>query len=188
VLVTGCASTNEHSRNANLPHPGLDRRSAPAVDPEARRRAEAVAGRVAAKAQRTERAEGRQDLVKDRVSVKFDGDGRAIVEQLGEASWYGRWHHGRKTASGTRFDQHALTAAHPTLPLGTEATVTNLANGRSVDVVINDRGPYVRGRDIDLSKAAARAIGVTERGAAAVKIDAAVPPAAADAMPSPSAR
>jgi rare lipoprotein A len=105
-------------------------------------------------------AEGGPDLVVDRVRVKISAAGRVMVEQLGEASWSGAWHHGRPTASGARFDEHALTAAHPTLPLGTRATVTNLATGASVDVVVNDRGPYVYGRDIDLSRAAAEAIGV----------------------------
>ena len=103
--------------------------------------------------------------------MKTTADGRVMVEQLGEASWYGTWHHGRPTASGARFDEHALTAAHPTLPLGTRATVTNLATGASVDVVVNDRGPYVYGRDIDLSRAAAQAIGVIRAGSAAVRIE-----------------
>jgi rare lipoprotein A len=75
------------------------------------------------------------------------------VEQVGEASYYGRGFHGKKTATGEKFDQNDKTAAHPTLPLGTKATVTNLDNGTSVDVRINDRGPYVKGRDIDLPKA-----------------------------------
>jgi rare lipoprotein A len=82
----------------------------------------------------------------------------------GLASWYGRAHHGRATASGERFDMHALTAAHPTLPFGTLLLVTNPANGRSVEVRINDRGPVVADRTIDLSFAAARALGATGDG------------------------
>lgn len=83
----------------------------------------------------------------------------------GLASWYGGKFHGRKTASGERFNQHALTAAHKTLPLGTRVHVKNLDNGQSVIVTINDRGPFVRGRIIDLSRGAARAIDMagTER-------------------------
>lgn len=83
----------------------------------------------------------------------------------GYASWYGGKFHGRKTASGERFNQHALTAAHKTLPLGTRVHVKNLDNGQSVIVTINDRGPFVRGRIIDLSRGAARAIDMagTER-------------------------
>lgn len=74
--------------------------------------------------------------------------------QTGTASWYGPGFHGKRTASGERFNTHALTAAHRTLKLGTKVQVTNLDNNKSVIVVINDRGPYVRGRIIDLSHAA----------------------------------
>lgn len=74
------------------------------------------------------------------------------------ATWYGPGFHGRKTASGERFNQHAMTAAHRTLPLGTRVHVRNLDNNMAVVVTINDRGPFVRGRDIDLSRGAARAI------------------------------
>jgi rare lipoprotein A len=91
--------------------------------------------------------------------------------QSGTASWYGPWHHGRRTANGERFDQNAMTAAHPTLPLGTLVRVTNLENGRTVKVRINDRGPYVRGRVIDLSKAAAAALGFKEQGITPVAIE-----------------
>jgi rare lipoprotein A len=98
-----------------------------------------------------------------------------VIEQVGEASWYGKGFHREKTASGEKFDQHDLTAAHPTLPLGTEATVTNLETGKSVDVEINDRGPYTKGRDLDLSREAAKEIGMKENGAAPVKIEAKVP-------------
>lgn len=82
-------------------------------------------------------------------------------QQAGVASWYGPGFHGRKTANGERFDMNALTAAHRTLPLGTQVRVTNKSNGRSVVVRINDRGPYVGRRVIDLSKASAQAIGVS---------------------------
>jgi rare lipoprotein A len=93
------------------------------------------------------------------------------VEQVGEASWYGPAHQGKKTASGETFDQNELTAAHPTLPLGTQAVVTSLETGKSVAVTINDRGPYVKGRKIDLSRAAAQKIGMTKKGVAQVKIE-----------------
>ena len=92
-------------------------------------------------------------------------------EEVGRASWYGPWHQGRKTASGERFDMNKLTAAHPSLPLGTEARVTNLETGRSVDVTVNDRGPYVKGRSIDLSAKAAQAIGMKKQGVATVRIE-----------------
>ena len=85
--------------------------------------------------------------------------------QVGKASWYGPGFHGRRTASGEVFNANRLTAAHPRLPLGTRARVTNLQNGRVVEVKINDRGPHGGGRIIDLSRAAARqlAMGGTAR-------------------------
>ena len=86
----------------------------------------------------------------------------AVLSRLetGIASWYGGRFHGRKTASGEAFNMDALTAAHPKLPFGSWVRVRNLGNGRSVDVRINDRGPYIKRRIIDLSRAAARALGV----------------------------
>lgn len=93
-----------------------------------------------------------------------------VYVQKGQASWYGPGFHGRKTASGERFNQHALTAAHRKLPLGTRATVVNLANGKSVEVEINDRGPYARGRILDLSKAAAERLGMKHSGTAPVRL------------------
>lgn len=90
--------------------------------------------------------------------------------QTGPASWYGRMHHGRLTASGERFDMHALTAAHPTLPFGTRLRVVNLDNDRAVEVRINDRGPNVPGRIIDLSYAAARALGAIGPGIVPVRL------------------
>jgi rare lipoprotein A len=90
--------------------------------------------------------------------------------QYGVASWYGRHWRGRKTASGAFFDDRALTAAHRTLPLGSKVQVTNLNNGRSVVVKITDRGPTIRRRLIDLSRAAAERIGFTHRGLARVRV------------------
>ncbi|CAE6721815.1 Endolytic peptidoglycan transglycosylase RlpA [Paraburkholderia nemoris] len=91
--------------------------------------------------------------------------------QIGRASWYGRGFHGRRTANGERFDMHALTAAHRTLPLGSYVRVTNPATSRSVVVRINDRGPYARGRIIDLSMAAAAALDMRHAGTARVQIE-----------------
>ena len=90
--------------------------------------------------------------------------------ERGRASWYGKAHHGLRTASGERFDMHALTAAHRTLPFGTIVQVTDLETGRSVKVRINDRGPFRRDRIIDLSYEAAKKLGVTARGAPRVEI------------------
>jgi rare lipoprotein A len=86
------------------------------------------------------------------------------------ASWYGAEHHGKRTASGEPYDMHAMTAAHPTLPFGTRVVVTNLRNGRRVVVRINDRGPTIPGRGIDLSYAAARALGSVGAGVVPVRI------------------
>ena len=95
-----------------------------------------------------------------------------MIDQVGFASWYGPDFHGRKTASGEIFDQNALTAAHRSLPLGTTVVVTSLETGKSVQVKINDRGPYARGRKIDLSRAAAQKIGLKKKGVSKVKITA----------------
>ena len=84
--------------------------------------------------------------------------------QRGIASWYGQRFHGRKTASGEVYDMEALTAAHPTLPFGTVVRVESLVNGKTVDVRINDRGPHIRQRIIDLSRGAARALGLIDAG------------------------
>ncbi|HEY9538169.1 MAG TPA: septal ring lytic transglycosylase RlpA family protein [Kiloniellaceae bacterium] len=89
----------------------------------------------------------------------------------GLASWYGAKFHGRLTASGERYDMAALTAAHQTLPFGSRVRVTNLANSRFVEVVINDRGPFAEDRLIDLSRAAAKRLGIVEDGVAEVRIE-----------------
>src|SRR5512132_2529700 len=95
----------------------------------------------------------------------------AVYVQHGIASWYGPGFHGRKTASGERFNQHELTAAHKRLPLGTKATVTNLKNGKTIEVEINDRGPYARGRILDLSRAAADRLGMKNAGTTRVRVE-----------------
>lgn len=92
-------------------------------------------------------------------------------DQKGLASWYGNEYHGRQTASGELFDQEAMTAAHKKLPFGTVVRVHNLKNGRSVVVRINDRGPFVRRRIIDLSKGAARQLDMIRDGVVPVRIE-----------------
>jgi rare lipoprotein A len=137
----------------------------------------AVAAAVAKHAKRTEKLEGRHYLIKDSARTKTMAKGEKIIEQMGEASLYGKGLHGHKTGDGKTFGPRELTATHPTLPLGTTARVTNLENGEAVQVRITDRGPYAKGRDIDLSQAAAREIRLTRRrGEAPVKIGAAIPP------------
>lgn len=92
--------------------------------------------------------------------------------QTGMASFYGAAHDGKTTADGESFDQHGFTAAHRTLKFGTVVRVTNLDNGRTVKVEINDRGPHVKGRIIDLSAAAATALDMRQDGIARVKLEA----------------
>lgn len=99
------------------------------------------------------------------------GAEKPVFAQVGFASWYGRHHHGHRTASGERFNMHALTAAHRTLDFDTVVRVTRLDTGQTVTVRINDRGPYVRGRVIDLSAAAAHALEIAEDGEAEVRIE-----------------
>ena len=120
-----------------------------------------------ASAQSPQYAAGAPYRIKGRVYVPHAQPG---YDRTGVASWYGRAFHGRRTANGERFDMHAMTAAHPTLPLSTLVRVTNLDNGRSIAVRINDRGPFARGRIIDLSHAGARALGFEGRGTARVRV------------------
>lgn len=97
--------------------------------------------------------------------------GPAAAEAVGVASFYGGRHHGGPTASGERFNQNAMTAAHRTYPLGTRVKVTNLSNGKSVTLRINDRGPYIRGRIIDVSRGAAAQLGFIANGLAKVRVE-----------------
>lgn len=99
-------------------------------------------------------------------------DKNATVEQHGKASYYGDQFHGRKTASGATMNQNAMTAASPNLPLGAKAKVTDTQTGKSVDVKVNDRGPYKKGRIIDVSKRAAKELDIKDEGVAPVKVEA----------------
>ncbi len=104
----------------------------------------------------------------DATPPRRGGAPASVTVQHGLATWYGR---GRGTASGERFNKHAMTAAHRTFPFGTRARVTNKRNGRSVIVRINDRGPFVRGRIIDVSEAAAERLGMKRDGVVPVKVE-----------------
>ncbi len=96
----------------------------------------------------------------------------AGYDEVGLASWYGEDFHGKKTANGQTYDMYGLSAAHKTLPLGTRVRVTHLGNNRSVVLVVNDRGPFVSGRILDLSYGAAKRLGTVESGVARVRISA----------------
>jgi len=100
----------------------------------------------------------------------------------GVASWYGPGFHGHRTSSGAVYDQEDLTAASTLFPLGTHLLVTNLANGRAVEVTVDDHGPYVKGREIDLSRKAARVLGVLGPGTARVRMDVLATPAGGPAI------
>lgn len=91
-------------------------------------------------------------------------------DRTGIASWYGKQFHGKRTANGERYDMYALSAAHPTLPLPSLVRVTNLQNGRSIVVRVNDRGPFARGRIIDLSFRSAQLLGFVKQGTARVRV------------------
>lgn len=102
----------------------------------------------------------------------FEPGKRVHYREVGIASWYGEDYHGRKTANGEVYDMYAMTAAHRTLPFQTRVRVTNLENGKRTELRINDRGPFIAGRIIDLSFSGARAIGIVGTGTARVNIEA----------------
>lgn len=105
------------------------------------------------------------------LALPFGAARATVTVQEGLVSWYGAQFHDRPTASGELFDAAAMTMAHPTLPFGTRVKVTNLRNGRSVVLRVNDRGPFVGSRIADLSQAAASYLGMMRRGIARVRIE-----------------
>lgn len=98
-------------------------------------------------------------------------DRGAATTHVGVASWYGRSHAGRPTANGERFNPQAMTCAHRTLKLGSVVSVTNIATGKNITCRVNDRGPYIRGRVLDLSEQAAMRLGVGDKGLLRVRIE-----------------
>ena len=117
-------------------------------------------------------ASGNRERLWENLSLPDDSaaDSSGSFRTLGRASWYGPHFDGQPTANGETFDMNALTAAHRTLPLGSRVLVHNLENDRRVVVRINDRGPFIQGRDIDLSYGAARQLGMVPNGIARVEI------------------
>ncbi|MFU8802565.1 MAG: septal ring lytic transglycosylase RlpA family protein [Bradymonadaceae bacterium] len=111
-------------------------------------------------------------------SAKIDGPDGRTHELVGKASWYGERFHGRKTASGELYDMHAHTAAHKTLPFGTMVRVTHIESRKTVVVRITDRGPFTKGRVIDLSQAAAKDLDMIQAGVVDVRVDIVAWPAA----------
>lgn len=106
-----------------------------------------------------------ETITADRSLVEFVDKGNM------KASWYGPGFHGRKTANGEVYDQNSFTAAHKSLKFGTLLKITNLKNNKSVVIRINDRGPYIHGRDLDLSKVAASELGMVRKGVAKLKVE-----------------
>jgi len=102
----------------------------------------------------------------------FDPGKKILYREVGLVSWYGEEYHGRKTANGEIYDMYAMTAAHRTLPFNTRVRVTNLENGKKADLRINDRGPFIPGRIIDLSKSGAQVLGILGQGTAKVTVEA----------------
>jgi rare lipoprotein A len=119
----------------------------------------------------TEKKEVKKEAVQAKAEVKIEKRESKEV-QFGVASWYGGEFHGRPTSSGEVYDMYQLTCAHNTFPLGTTVMVTNLENGRSLELKVNDRGPFVKERIIDVSYAAAQMLGMWEKGTALVKVEA----------------
>jgi rare lipoprotein A len=115
--------------------------------------------------------EKREILKEERPPAETIEKRETRVVQYGVASWYGTDFHGKATSSGEVYDMYQLTCAHNTFPLGTMVMVTNLENGRSVELKVNDRGPFVKERIIDLSYTAARILGIWEKGTAPVKVE-----------------
>jgi len=103
--------------------------------------------------------------------VPYDPSQKIPYREVGRASWYGEEYHGRKTANGEVYDMYAMTAAHPTLPFNVRVRVTNLENGKKTELRINDRGPFVAGRIIDVSKSGASVLGFLTQGTAKVEVE-----------------
>jgi rare lipoprotein A (peptidoglycan hydrolase) len=183
------ATLDKHAENGTAPQPARYvsdddddddvrpmRRHRAADRWERPRRAKPAQARAAKRARKQARRHtGRQRHVVRRsgriaVRTQHPRSFRGGPDLTGVASFYGGRFHGRLTASGVRFNQNGLTAAHRSLPFGTRVRVTHLGNGRSVDVVINDRGPFIGGRIIDLSRGAAGVIGMHHQGVAQVRV------------------
>jgi rare lipoprotein A len=122
-------------------------------------------------ARRPRRPRGLLALAVLALALPFGAAQATVTVQEGLVSWYGEQFHARPTASGELFDAGAMTMAHPTLPFGTKVRVTNLRNGRSVVLRVNDRGPFIGARIADLSQAAASALGMMRRGIAHARIE-----------------
>ena len=181
-LLTGCMTLllppTSDSPSSPLPGAAVMAPATPAAAPGSRiadfidRRLRARAETRAAVADTAPAAPATPETPEAPVDEKYRLTAEAARElERGHASWYGGQFHGRRTASGENFNKYALTAAHKTLPFGTIVRVRSLKHGREVEVRINDRGPFAKGRVIDLSQAAAEALGLTATGVAEVSLN-----------------
>ncbi len=174
-LVAGCSRSDPDRQSSYLrPVASLDRRdrAAPMLDRYDHKTQSSSSERVYADGQRIPKGGGTY-----KIGSPYKIAGRWYIptedqryDRRGLASWYGADFHGRKTANGEIYDMHALTAAHPTLPIPSYAYVTSLKTGRTVLVRINDRGPYAHERIMDLSRRTAEALGVTDAGVSEVRV------------------
>ena len=179
LLLTGCMTLpppTPDSASSPLPGTAVTATATPATAPKSRI-AEFIDRRLRRRAD-TPVAEAAPavpaapETPEASVNEKYRLTGEAARElERGHASWYGGQFHGRRTASGENYNKYALTAAHKTLPFGTIVRVRSLKHGREVEVRINDRGPFAKGRVIDLSQAAAEALGLTTTGVAEVSLN-----------------
>ncbi|MGF6148840.1 RlpA-like protein precursor [Kingella potus] len=171
LTLSACAAQQQPAAPAAETAPPAA--AAPRAAAAAASAAQQAAAAPAAKKSSASQTAAKKNTKADRAakSDKAKSDKAAKFSQTGKASWYGPGFHGRKTANGERFDMNTLTAAHRTLPISSRVRVTNLANGKSVVVRINDRGPYHGNRVLDLSKAAAQELGFIRTGTAQVKIE-----------------
>lgn len=162
-----------HARAARLTKTGA-RKSAATMKTAAAAKTKVLAAKTKASAGPRATVVKKQAAAKKRAQAKQAARAAREVEKgrsRGKASWYGPKFQGKQTASGEAFDRKGLTAAHRDLPFGTRVRVTNTRNGRAIVVRINDRGPYSRGRIIDLSEGAARKIGMMHAGTARVMVE-----------------
>ena len=143
LLLAGCGAHKQ--ARANVPPPPAIPQTTPAPTP--------------------------QETTKEAEKIEVPADAKPIFEQTGRASWYGAPYHNRRGSNGEVYDMNAMTAAHLTLPLGSIARITNVKTGHSAVVRITDRGPFVEGRIVDLSFAAAKALDVYGPGTATVRLE-----------------
>jgi rare lipoprotein A len=171
LVVPGClmlAACN-HNPNTNMASRG-DAAHDAAAAPDEKKPARSAQRAQKAAVKTAARHDAGGAALKD--TPQADGQESILFSTVGVASWYGADFHGRRTANGERYVMHALTAAHPTLPLSSRVRVTNLANQRSLIVRVNDRGPFVGARVIDVSAKTAQLLGFYDRGLAKVKVEA----------------